>query len=112
MFNLNTGVFTGTSGAKFTVAKQMTAGVVGYRDLGNGSFRVRVEANSSAAGQRLSNPGGGFARSGSEIQPAFSAVVTASSVANYVVLAAKALKAAVVVPVASSVAAALSAAGF
>lgn len=106
------GVLTGTTGAEFVVAKIMAAGVVGYRELGNADYRVRVEAKANAAGERLTNPGGGFTQSGSQTQPAFSAVVSAASVPSFVVLGAKALKAAETIPLSTYVATALAASGF
>lgn len=42
-FNKGTGVLTGTTGAAYKVAAVYDAGVVGYRNIGGSSFRVRVE---------------------------------------------------------------------
>jgi hypothetical protein len=42
-FNKATNKLTGTTGTTYVVAKVMTNGVIGYRDLHNGEFRIRVE---------------------------------------------------------------------
>jgi hypothetical protein len=110
MFTAYNQKLTGTSGTLYVTAKVMPTGVVGYRDLRDGSFRVRVEPFNTPAGGRVALSGW-YGPNGSNVRR-FSTVVSASQLAETVVTAAKALKAAETVPVAEQVSAALSAYGF
>ena len=105
-YNKYSGKLTGTSGATFTVVRTTATGVIGYREIAPGSFRVRVEPFVDY----VSLPCWNQPESG---QNRFSTVVEGSSaLAAAIVVAAKALKAAEVPPVSVQIAKALSAAGF
>ena len=86
MYNKYSKTMTGTSGAAFTVATVINGTAIGYRDIGGGQFRVRVDP--AVEGIKLSGwtaPGGG--------QNRFSKVVTGvEALSAAVVEAAKAVK--------------------
>lgn len=93
MFNINTKALTGPGGTVYTVASQTAKGVVGYANIGAGSFRVRVEpfvCGSFAALVGYKQPTPGNNR--------FSTIVSESNLARTVVNSVKALNNVVVAP--------------
>lgn len=86
----------GTSGAPFTVISAQAVGRIGFRDLGNGTFRVRVEP--TLPGDYLAFPSNWTRPEGS--QPRYSAVVSGgTALASAIALASAVLNGGDVSPV-------------